>query len=180
VNSTRRWLLSLAVGAFCAGGVGALVGFAQRTPAPVDEIQELVAEPAVSIPNPLQSPRSARIVSWPELRDGECLSDFQSVSQESFTLVDCEGPHKAEFVRATVIDGSLEASYPGDEAVREFAAAHCAQWQGNDLSGGEAYDDLVVVPAYPLGASAWKAGDRLVGCVVYRAGGGLLTSQLVR
>ena len=180
-----KWLLIAVAGVFPALAIGYGLGVAASsndvTPVePASEVPEPVVEESVEpvLPNLERGPRPPGQWPWAQLRGGECVEDFGGSFAEIFFVVPCESPHDAEFVRATIIDSDPDASYPGDEQVRERAQSICEDWELDSLTNPERYDDLVVVPGYSFGEQAWDKGDRLAGCFVYREGGGQLEGPL--
>lgn len=175
----RTWLIITLVGIIPAAAIGFLIGSTE--PEPVEE-EIVVAEPepvAFELPDLALGPREPGRWAWSELRGGECISFYVDAFAENFTVVSCEAPHEAEFVRATIVDSGLESPYPGDAAIEEFAVELCREWGRDDLAGGEAFDDLVAEASYSLGEDAWNRGDRLAGCFVRQLDGELFTERLV-
>lgn len=178
MSRTLRLLLQGLVGVLLAAGLGALIGYAFSIPTPTPSVVPVEEEEPFVVPELDQPAAAPGVRGWGDLRGGECLESFDSPWQENFVVVPCAMEHEAEFVRASIPDSLASSPYPGDDAMREYAGALCTQWDRGDLRTGDQYADLLVVPGYTLGEEAWKTGNRLVGCFVYREGGDALGSKL--
>ena len=174
---THTWIAVATLGTIPAALIGWAIG-QQQLPVEPQVVEVVVAEPP-SFPDLSLGPRFPGTWSWRELRGGECVMPYVSEWEETFDVVNCLTTHQAEFVRATLMSTEAEDVYPGDDAIREFAVEHCANWEQDDLDRGERFDDLIVTPSYSLGLDAWQSGDRLVGCFVSRLVGGIFTDKLV-
>lgn len=182
-----RWLIITVGGVFPALALGYAIGFLthDRDPAePADPAATVAVELVPNLPEPVlpdlsAGPRPPGVWEWKELRGGECIGGFDPGSIKSLLVVDCAVTHDAQFVRASLVDPDPARAYPGDAVIASHAEALCATWDRNSLSTPEQYDDLLVVAAYTPGEAAWLAGDRLMGCFVYRQGPDGFTSPLV-
>ncbi|TQL46756.1 hypothetical protein FB562_2281 [Homoserinimonas aerilata] len=159
-------LVIILVGLY-AFGAGLAGSQTQKPPA-----QEPGGEPA-----PVSGPLAPGDHAWNTLQGGECISPFDTVWAESFTVVDCGVEHPAQLVSRGLI---------GDEVI-EYQDA--AGWQALlpnycnpsllDLGVAGQYTDLQFEFSYPGGATEWGNGDRDFFCFVTRSSGESLTGSLV-
>jgi len=185
VNFKVIWVVVTILGLIPVAALAAWLSLEKPESGEAPEEQAIEEPVAVEVPEPVfpelsAGSRPAGEWEWAELRGGECVGTFDSPFEESYEIVDCEGQHAAEFVRAEVLDRDPDAEYPGHAWVRREAAALCESWPLSELNDGARYDDLLVVPSYSLGKESWVKGDRLAGCFVYRDGGGLIDGKLVK
>ena len=109
-------------------------------------------------------------VSVLSLEVGSCLNDIsQPVAQEMTEIpaVPCEEPHQSEVYAEVLIE---EASFPGVDAVTEFAIERCESAFEGFVGLSYAESTLSFHYYYPT-QNSWAVGDRSVFCVVYDPAG---------
>jgi hypothetical protein len=127
-------------------GVGGGLYWAALNPAP---------EPTVSnTPKPVKTERSG-VTNWVELQRGDCIALFDSAWQDSYTLVNCEGAHKAQVLLSA--DLPRTASYPGADKLARQTAHLCAKKAPVDRTLLDNVPKLLVERNYPPTEEAWKA-----------------------
>jgi hypothetical protein len=100
------------------------------------------------------------------LEVGSCLNDIdQPIAQEMTDVptVPCDDPHQSEVYAEILVD---EASFPGIDAVVEFAAEKCTQAFESFIGLPYIDSELSFHFYYPT-ANSWAVGDRSVFCVAY-------------
>lgn len=122
-------------------------------------------------------PRSPGVWEWVELRGGECLATPPTSESADVTVVSCDGDHRARYLEPSLVSEDEATPYPGDEALATLADDHCRAITAADVGVGPEVDDLVVTGLYLPDEMSWKAGHRVVGCVVSREGGGDLPAR---
>ena len=103
------------------------------------------------------------------LQTGNC---FNPVGQQSYTLVPCDSPHRAEVFATFPLAGT---TWPGTAAVQAAASSGCATRLTGYLNPQLALS-LASAYVYP-DATAWQAGTRTVICEV-RASSGDITGSV--
>jgi hypothetical protein len=104
------------------------------------------------------------------LEVGWCLNDVdQPIAQEMTDVptVACDQPHQSEVYAEILID---EASFPGVDAVIDFAADQCTQAFESFIGLPYIDSELSFHYYYPT-ANSWAVGDRSVFCVAYDPAG---------
>jgi hypothetical protein len=135
-------------------------------PAPDTPPQVVFDPPTLNGP-----PRPPGVWEWVELRGGECLGTPPTLESADLTVVPCDGDHRARYLEPFLVSVDEDAPYPGDEALATLADDHCRALTAADVGVGPEVDDLVVTGLYLPDEMSWQAGHRVVGCVVFRAGG---------
>jgi hypothetical protein len=107
------------------------------------------------------------------LRTGECFDSSagtagRTVEVKDVTSVPCADNHDGEVFAVVAHPAAENVSYPGDEAVADFAAAECLQ--RFPAYTGASYDDsdLAVASVRPDRESWVDKDDREVACVLYK------------
>ncbi|WP_345376199.1 septum formation family protein [Frondihabitans cladoniiphilus] len=137
------------------------------------------ASPTVSAPAAVATgPASPGTHQWTDLNGGECVSEFQSAWQQTYSVVDCATPHAAQLVAKAALPDAAGTAYPGDAALQGRMTLLCSSSSVINLGAAKAYSDIQVSGSYPSRASEWTAGDRTYYCFVSRANGATLTSSL--
>ena len=102
------------------------------------------------------------------LQAGNC---FDPVGQQSYSLIPCDSPHRAEVFATFTLSGT---SWPGAAAVESAASSGCAGRLTGYLNPQLALS-LASAYVYP-DATAWQAGTRTVICEVRAASGDITGS----
>lgn len=127
-------------------GVGGGLYWAALNPAP--------KPPVSSAPRPVKTDRSG-VTNWVSLQRGDCIALFDSAWQDSYTLVNCEGAHKAQVLLSA--DLPTTANYPGADALARQTAYLCSHKAPIDRTLLENVPTLLVMRNYPPTEAAWKA-----------------------
>ena len=136
-------------------------------------VVEPVSEPVFDPPTLDGPPRGSGEWVWFELRGGECLAEPPSSTEPLVVVVDCETPHRARYVAPEMIDPLESSPYPGDTALEAASIEHCRGVTADAAGIGEEVSDAVVTGFYLPDNMSWKAGHRVIACVVSLAGGGV-------
>ncbi len=109
-----------------------------------------------------------------EVEVGDCFDDPDSDIVSALNVVDCAGAHDNEIFAEVFMS---ETSFPGDEAVGDFAFEACLE--RFEPYVGQAYVDSPLDYLY-LGPTteSWDSGDRAVLCVLYSADLSKLTGSM--
>jgi len=68
-------------------------------------------------------------ISWDELDEGACVSEFLSPDEDTYPVVACAEPHAAQFLRWVPMPAEWDGVYLGDDEAAAAVAAQCAAWQ---------------------------------------------------
>jgi hypothetical protein len=109
-----------------------------------------------------------------QLRTGECFhspaptTGGRTVQVDDVSAVPCADAHDGEVFAVVTHPAAAGASYPGDDALADFAASECLQrfpaYTGADYDGS----DLDVGTVRPDRRSWADKHDRQVACVLYK------------
>jgi hypothetical protein len=148
-------------------------GFDQESPPIAIEQPAPDTPPQVVFDPPILNgpPRSPGVWEWVELRGGECLATPPTSETADLIVVSCDGDYRARYLDPFLVSADEDAPYPGDEALADLANDHCRAITAEDVGVGPEVDDLVVAGLYLPDEMSWRAGHRVVGCVVFRVGG---------
>ena len=160
-------------GAFMAGQYVANLGQPEAVEAPE------VVEEVITFPDLTGGPQSPGVWSFDQLRGGECISGYGGAFAEQYQVVPCESSHDAQLVHAQLLSADPDARYPGEEVVAEEAAEVCDAGLELNREVAADYADLVMETSYPVDATAWDAGQRVVYCFISRGSGGSLMGSLI-
>lgn len=116
--------------------------------------------------------------SWDELLGGECLTFYESPWQDSYTVVDCAGPHTGQLLSRATLPDAAGAAYPAPADLQSTVTNACAATTVLDYAAAGAVDDIQLEASYPATVEQWDAGERTTFCFITRAGGGDLTGSL--
>lgn len=140
----------------------------------VVEVVEVTPEVVFDPPRLTGPPRLSGMWEWVDLRGGECLAQPPTGESAEVTVVSCDGPHEARYLSPVLVSPDEEAPYPGDEELERIAHDNCELVTAQSVGVGPEMTDLVVTGLYLPDERSWQAGLRVVGCVVFREGGGLV------
>jgi len=167
------------------GGLAALGGafvlgqhLGAPAPPPVAVAAEDPEQPELVFPTLSGGPVDAGTWAWNELRGGECLADFDGAFTESFEVVSCATAHRAQLVKAQLLNRDRSGVFPGEEAVAQRAAEVCELSEVIDRTYATEFNDLLVHYSYPVTEDQWDAGQRVVYCFVNSASGESFTKSL--
>ncbi len=116
--------------------------------------------------------KTKTFVTLSEVRVGDCVAEKPPGEVSGLTVKPCVQPHLAEVYYVTTMH---DASYPGDQAVDDFAVARCRQQlpiyvdATPDHTG---YDIYYVQPT----RTSWAGGNRVVVCMLRKQSGQLTGS----
>jgi len=116
--------------------------------------------------------------SWSALRGGECLEPWESAWQDSYVVVDCATPHRAQMVVRGVFDDPADTLYPGVEALQARTLPLCSAPTAIDFAAAAGAADLQISAGFAGDEEEWLASNRSFFCFVSRAGGEPLTGSL--
>ncbi|MGO1545571.1 MAG: septum formation family protein [Gulosibacter sp.] len=106
------------------------------------------------------------------LSAGDCFETLDSPWQASFVPVSCEESHTAQLtaiidVNSVLGDGStVDAAWPGEEALREHAMLACQSPEALDLEAAASIPDLQVEVRWPATQAEWDGGLHAYHCFV--------------
>jgi len=167
------------------GGLAALGGafvlgqhLGAPAPPPVAVVAEDPEQPELVFPTLSGGPVDAGTWAWNELRGGECFADFDGAFAESFEVVPCATAHRAQLVKAQLLNRDRSGVFPGEEAVAQRAAEVCELSEVIDRTYATEFNDLLVHYSYPVTEDQWDAGQRVVYCFVNSASGESFTKSL--
>ena len=167
------------------GGLAALGGafvlgqhLGAPAPPPVAVVAEDPEQPELVFPTLSGGPVDAGTWAWNELRGGECLADFDGAFTESFEVVSCATAHRAQLVKAQLLNRDRSEVFPGEEAIAQRAAEVCELSEVIDRTYATEFNDLLVHYSYPVTEDQWDAGQRVVYCFVNSASGESFTKSL--
>jgi hypothetical protein len=86
-------------------------------------------------------------VSWDELDEGACVSEFLSADEDSYPVIACAEPHAAQFLRWVSMPTDWEGVYAGDDEAAAIVAAQCATWQAAITDRPDLVTGIVVEPS---------------------------------
>lgn len=116
------------------------------------------------------------------LETGQCFhssagTEGRTVEVEDVTTLPCTEAHDGEVFAVATHPAAMDARYPGDDAVADFAAAECLEQF--PAYTGASYDDseLEVATVRPDADSWADRDDRQVACVLYQKDGSLTGSR---
>jgi hypothetical protein len=143
-------------------------GVAQETEqaASVDTVEVVFAPPVLTGP-----PRPPGVWDWVELRGGECLQATPPDGSVEVVVVDCAMPHGARYLSPTLASSVPSDPFPGADHLTTLATAQCQSVSARDLGIAVEVDDLISVGLFSPDEVAWRAGSRVIGCLVSRVGG---------
>lgn len=113
--------------------------------------------------------------SWTELAGGECLSPFTNAWAQTYTVVDCSGPHVAQLTARLPVTAD---QWPGPDALATQAAEQCQTSAALDTAAAAAYGDVQVQGSYAPDQATWDQGDTFISCFVTRSSGATLTGSV--
>jgi hypothetical protein len=174
------WVVGTLGGLAALGGafvLGQHLG-APALPPVVVVVAEDPQQPELVFPTLTGGPVDAGIRAWNELRGGECLADFDGAFAESFEVVSCDTAHRAQLVKAQLLNRDRSEVFPGEEAIAQRAAEVCELSEVIDRTYATGFNDLVVQYSYPVTEDQWDAGQRVVYCFVNSASGESFTKSL--
>jgi len=116
--------------------------------------------------------------TWSELRGGECLDPWESAWQDSYVVVDCSTPHRAQMVFRGVFDDPAGTLYPGIEALQARTLPLCSAPTAINSAAAAGAADLQISASFAGDEAEWLAGNPSFFCFVSRAGGEPLTGSL--
>jgi len=146
-------------------------------PAPV-AVPSAEATATPGAPGPGLGPLAPGEYTWSELRGGECLDPWESAWQDSYDVVDCATPHRAQLVFRGVFDDPAGTLYPGVEALQARTLPLCSAPTAIDFAAAAGAADLQISASYAGDEEEWLAGNPSFFCFVSRAGGEPLTGSL--
>ncbi|HLP23786.1 MAG TPA: septum formation family protein [Microbacteriaceae bacterium] len=139
---------------------------------------------AGATPTPTQTPGATPSAqaglgsaAWDDLAGGECLSDYTTPWANTFTVVDCAGPHTAQLVYRGTVPGDA-TEFPGEDAIAAQIPTLCTQAGVFDPAAASAIPNLQVEYTYPVTAEQWNAGERSFYCFASRADGEPLNASI--
>ena len=143
-------------------------GVAQETEqaASVDTVEVVFAPPVLTGP-----PRPPGAWNWVDLRGGECLETTPQDGSVDVVVVDCAMPHGARYLSPTLASSVPSDPFPGADYLSTLATARCQSLSAGDLGVGVEVDDLMSIGLFSADELAWRAGSRVIGCLVSRVGG---------
>ena len=136
---------------------------------PIIEVEEQPIEgnSSESTDNPVVD--SGTSTSVFDLREGTCFNDPVTQDEdlvEELAVVSCDTAHDNEVFAIVDHADGLEAAFPGQEAISEFADQECEAVYYTYV--GTAYaDSLFLYSTYYPTAESWDEGDREVICYLY-------------
>jgi len=116
--------------------------------------------------------------TWSELRGGECLDPWESAWQDTYVVVDCSTPHRAQMVFRGVFDDPAGTLYPGAEALQTRTLPLCSAPTAIDFAAAAGAADLQISASFAGDEEEWLASNPSFYCFVSRAGGEPLTGSL--
>ena len=164
--------------------VAALIGafflgrMIQAPESQTDVVDSQVVEESPSLVDLTGGPRPEGEWVWHELRGGECIADFESAFQESFTVVSCSVPHEAQLVVTELLSKNLGDEFPGEDEVQAATREICVVDDQINFDEAQNYPDLIVDYSFPVTQQSWDDGYRAGYCFVTRSSGGVLTASL--
>ena len=106
-----------------------------------------------------------------DLREGTCFNDPVTTDEdliEELSVVSCDAPHDNEVFALVNHPDDLNAPFPGQDAISEFADEQCKAVYYSYV--GAAYaDSLFSYSTYSPTAQSWSNGDREVICYLYHS-----------
>ena len=93
------------------------------------------------------------------------------------TVTGCDTSHRVRYLIPILLSPDPTDPYPGAAKLAGLAREHCSALTGSAMGIGEDVVDLVNRAIYTPDETLWQRGHRVVGCVVYREGGGLLPGR---
>lgn len=126
-----------------------------------------VVEPVIEIEEqPVESSTSTSVF---DLREGTCFNDPITQDEdlvEELAVVSCDTAHDNEVFAIVDHPDGVNAAFPGQEAISEFADQQCEAVYYSYV--GTAYaDSLFLYSTYYPSAESWSDGDREVICYLY-------------
>jgi hypothetical protein len=114
-----------------------------------------------------------------ELRVGDCFNlaagDENAVEVDEVEAVPCTEPHENEVYVVTNYTGT--DSYPGEQAIWEFADQFCLT-AFETFVGMPYQDSLLDFGYFYPSREGWDEDDRGITCVVYDYNGAMLTGSM--
>lgn len=173
------WVVGTLGGLAALGGAFVLGQYlGAPAPPPVAVVAEDLEQPELVFPTLSGGPVGAGTWAWNELRGGECLADFDGAFAESFEVVSCATAHRAQLVKAQLLNRDRSEVFPGEEAIAQRAAEVCELSEVIDRTYATGFNDLLVHYSYPVTEDQWDAGQRVVYCFVNSASGESFTKSL--
>lgn len=132
----------------------------------VDTVEVVFAPPVIAGP-----PRPPGVWEWVELRGGECLQAAPQDGSVDVVVVDCATPHGARYLSPTLASSVPSDPFPGADQLNTLATEKCQSVTAGDVGLGAEVDDAISVGLFSTEELAWRAGSRVIGCLVSRVGG---------
>jgi len=146
-------------------------------PAPV-AVPSAVGTAPSSSPGLGLGPREPGEYTWSELRGGECLEPWESAWQDTYVVVDCATPHRAQMVYRGVFDDPAGTPYPGVEALQDRTLPLCSAPSSINFEAAAGAADIQISASFAGNDQEWLAGNPSFFCFVARAGGEPLTGSI--
>jgi hypothetical protein len=86
-------------------------------------------------------------VSWEQLDEGACVSEFLSADEDTYPVTSCAEPHAAQFLRWVAMPAEWEGVYAGDDEAAAAVAAQCATWEAAIAERPDLVTGVVVEPS---------------------------------
>ena len=128
-------------------------------------------------PTPTPTRHAAGTYNWEEIAPGDCIANFTSAWQDSFTVVNCVSDHNAqmlvkeEFPKAPV-------AYPGANVLAPQVSKLCANPANYDKAAAHEYTQLALVGAYPQTEAEWLTSPTYE-CFISAPEGTVLSTDLM-
>jgi len=146
-------------------------------PAPV-AVPSIEATATPGVPGPGLGPLAPGEYTWSELRGGECLDPWESAWQDTYVVVDCTTPHRAQMVFRGVFDDPAGTLYPGVEALQARTLPLCSAPTAINFAAAAGAADIQISASFAGDEEEWLAGNPSFFCFVSRAGGEPLAGSL--
>lgn len=86
-------------------------------------------------------------VSWQQLDEGACVSEFLSPDEDTYPVISCAEPHAAQFLRWVAMPAEWEGVYAGDDEAATVAATQCATWEAAIAERPDLVTGVIVEPS---------------------------------
>ncbi len=164
------------LGTRLGGGAPLAASSPSAVPSSSERLEASAAAPVAVLPDGIQPPGQ---YEWSQLGGGECIAPFTSAWDESFTVVDCAGPHAAQLVLRSNYGDNVGVEFPGEAAFAEQITAACTAPGVIDLAAAAPFGDVQVQGSFPVTEQQWTSGAAAYFCFASRSSGEPLTGSLV-
>ena len=143
----------------------------------------LLGKQSVPVPTPTETPtptptaHADGVYSWEHLAPGDCVSDFSTAWQDTYTVVGCDTDHNGQMlVRAEFPDAP--AAYPGAKVLAAQVTKLCSDKANYDAKAAAEYPSIYFPGAYPMTEQEWMASPTYV-CFATAGKAFVLTTSLM-